>query len=66
MVNLESWTGGNLNETEDLSYSWQHTISGWTVSCLHPADVCGHVRGGGSSRRAKAGCHGLQGKLWKV
>lgn len=31
MVNLASWTGGNLHETEDLVYQWQHSTSGWTV-----------------------------------
>jgi len=31
MVNIDTWTGGNLDESEDKLYAWQKTYSGWTV-----------------------------------
>lgn len=31
MVNIDTWTGGNLDESEDKLYEWQKTFSGWTV-----------------------------------
>ena len=31
MVNIDTWTGGNLDEREDMLYQWQKSVSGFTV-----------------------------------
>lgn len=31
MVNIDTWTGGNLDESENLLYEWQKTVKGFTV-----------------------------------
>lgn len=31
MVSIDTWTGGNLDEREDLLYQWQKSVSGFTV-----------------------------------